>query len=116
MNVRFFGEWKMNGKNEYIYVLRLCDRLSNGGEWTALDEKAVDDHFERLKFMKSEGSLILAGRTQTGNEATFGIVIFEALSDEEADFMMKNDPAVARGIMTSELFPYKVALMRGMKD
>jgi hypothetical protein len=30
--------------------------------------------------------------------------------------MMKNDPAVARGVMTSELFPYKVSLMRGMKD
>ncbi|MBP1920859.1 YciI family protein [Youngiibacter multivorans] len=106
----------MNEKKEYIYVLKLCDRLSNGGAWTVEDEKAVDDHFERLKTMKSEGSLILAGRTQTGNDATFGIVIFEALNDEEADFIMKTDPAVARGVMISELFPYKVALMRGMKD
>lgn len=110
----FFGRCIMNGKNEYIYVLKLCRRLSNGGEWTEEDEKAVDDHFDRLKAMKSEGSLILAGRTQTGNDKTFGIVIFEATGDEEASIVMRNDPAIDRGVMTGELFPYKVALMRGV--
>lgn len=104
----------MNGKKEYIYVLKLCRRLSDGGAWTEEDEKAVDDHFERLKAMKSEGSLILAGRTQTEDYKTFGIVIFEATGDEEASIVMKNDPAIVREVMTGELFPYKVALMRGV--
>lgn len=103
-------------KKEYIYVLRLCERLSNGGAWTAEDEKAVDDHFERLKSMNTEGSLILAGRTQTKDSETFGLVIFEAADDNEAEYIMRSDPAVAGKIMTGEFYPYKVALMRGMTD
>lgn len=46
------------------------------------------------------------------DEKTFGIVIFEADSEEEAQLIMKNDPAVAEGIMTADLFPYRVALIK----
>lgn len=106
----------MSGKKEYIYVLRLCERLSNGGAWTAEDENAVDYHFEKLKVMNAEGSLILAGRTQTKDSETFGLVIFEASDDNEAEYIMKSDPAVAGGVMTGELYPYKVALMRCMTE
>ncbi|NLL89375.1 MAG: hypothetical protein GX228_10760 [Firmicutes bacterium] len=42
----------------------------------------------------------------------FGVVIFEADSEEEARFLMETDPAVEEGIMTAELFPYRVALWR----
>jgi uncharacterized protein YciI len=106
----------MSGKKEYIYMLRLCERLSNGGAWTDEDDKAAFDHFERLREMNAGGSLILAGRTQTKDSETFGLVIFEAADDNEAEYIMKSDPAVAGGVMKSELFPYKVALMRGVKD
>lgn len=63
--------------------------------------------------MLEEGKLILAGKTGGMDEKTFGIVIFEADSDEGAKLIMKSDPAVAEGIMKAELFPYNVALMRG---
>lgn len=46
------------------------------------------------------------------DKKTFGIVIFEADSEEKAKFIMNNDPSVAEGIMKAELFPYRVALMR----
>ena len=61
-----------------------------------------------------DGKLILAGRTLNMDEKTFGIVILEVTSKEEAETIMKNDPAVSEGIMTAELFPYRVALMKGM--
>ena len=51
--------------------------------------------------------LILAGRTQEA--AAIGIVIFRTSSDEEAMAIMNGDPAVANGIMTATLHPYKVA-------
>lgn len=46
------------------------------------------------------------------DEKTFGIVILEVESEDEAQTIMKNDPTVAERIMTAELFPYKVALIR----
>jgi uncharacterized protein YciI len=46
------------------------------------------------------------------DEKTFGIVIIEVESEEEALNIMNNDPAVSEGVMTAELFPYRVALIR----
>jgi uncharacterized protein YciI len=55
--------------------------------------------------------VILAGRTLNADESSFGIVIFRAASGEEAQAVMKADPAVQQGVMQAELFPYRVALM-----
>lgn len=52
------------------------------------------------------------GRTQNNDESTIGIAIFEAVDESAARTLMQNDPAVAEGVMTAELFPYQVALMR----
>lgn len=73
----------------------------------------VADHFNYLKDLTAEGVLILAGRTQTTDEASFGIIIFRAESEDAARAIMNNDPAVARGVFRASLFPYKVALMEG---
>lgn len=56
--------------------------------------------------------MILVGRTQNNDESTIGIAIFEAVDESAARTLMQNDPAVAEGVMTAELFPYQVALMR----
>jgi uncharacterized protein YciI len=39
-------------------------------------------------------------------------VILEVETEDEALAIMNNDPAVAAGVMTAELFPYRVALIR----
>ncbi len=101
-----------NGKKQFIYVLRLIPYLLDEKNWTEREEEIVNKHFVELQTLLSEGKLILAGRTLNMDEKTFGIVIFEADSEEEAQIMMKNDPAVAEGIMTAELFPYRVALIK----
>jgi uncharacterized protein len=97
---------------EFIYVLKLIPRLHKEENWTTVDEGIVHRHFERLKELTDSGMVILAGRTLNEEENAFGIVIFEAEDAEKARAFMKEDPAVKEGIMTAELFPYRVALLR----
>ncbi|MGG3914869.1 YciI family protein [Bacillus sp. es.034] len=97
---------------EFIYVLKLIPRLHKEESWTGKDEGIVQRHFTRLKEMTESGVVILAGRTLNEEENAFGIVVFEADDEEQAKAFMKEDPTVAEGIMTAELFPYRVALLR----
>ncbi|MEI2663731.1 YciI family protein [Rossellomorea sp. LJF3] len=96
---------------EFIYVLKLIPRLHKEESWTGEDEGIVKRHFTRLKEMTESGVVILAGRTLNEEENAFGIVVFEANDEEQAKVMMEDDPAVKEGIMTAELFPYRVALI-----
>ena len=101
-------------KKQFIYVLKLVPHLLYEKNWTDTEEKIVNRHFEVLEKLQQQGKLILAGRTMNFDEKTFGIVIFEAESEQDAYIIMENDPAVKEKVMTAELFPYRVALMAGM--
>ncbi len=102
-----------NGKKQFIYVLKLIPVLINPQNWTEKEEEIVSRHFAKLQELLRDGELILAGKTAgIDDEKTFGIVILEVESEDEAQAIMENDPAVAAGIMTAELFPYHVALIR----
>lgn len=101
-----------NERKQYIYVLKLIPALLNEKNWTAKEEAITDRHFAKLQGLLKDGKLVLAGKTDGLDERTFGIVIFEADSEEEAKQVMKDDPAVAEGIMRAELFPYRVALIK----
>ena len=103
----------MDEKKQFIYVLKLKPFLLTESNWTKEEEAIVDNHFNVLKELQRDGKLILAGRTLNMDEKTFGIVILEVATEEEAKTIMGNDPAVSGGVMTAELFPYKVALIRG---
>ena len=99
-------------KKQFIYVLKLIPSLLNENNWTEREEKIVDRHFAKLQVLLREGKLILAGKTMGIDEKTFGIVILETESEEEALTIMGNDPSVAEGIMKAELFPYTIAFIR----
>ena len=99
-------------KKQYLYRLQLVPRLVGDADWSEKDNAIVAEHFDRLKKMLADGSLVLAGRTLNTDATAFGIVIFEAESEEEAMAVMEGDPAVRDGIMTAKLFPYRVALTR----
>jgi uncharacterized protein YciI len=103
----------MEEKKQFIYVLKLIPVLLNESNWTKEEEAIVDKHFNVLQELQRDGKLILAGRTLIMDEKTFGIVILEVATEEEAQTIMENDPAVSGGVMTAELFPYRVALIRG---
>ncbi|WP_064091836.1 YciI family protein [Rossellomorea aquimaris] len=97
---------------EFLYVLKLIPRLHKEENWTEGDGKIVQRHFERLQKYTESGVVILAGRTLNEEENAFGLVVFEANDEDQARDFMNEDPSVKEGIMTAELYPYKVALLR----
>jgi uncharacterized protein YciI len=55
---------------------------------------------------------VLAGRTEEALDRTFGLVVFEAESEDAARKFMVGDPAVVAGVMVATLHPYSIALLR----
>ena len=104
---------KRDGKKQFVYVLKLTPRLLDEKNWTEQDSRIVGRHFRRLQQMHKEGRVILAGRTLNESDPSqFGVVIFEADSEDEARQVMEADDAVKEKIMTAQLFPFSVALIR----
>ena len=97
---------------QFVYVLRLVPRLHDDQAWTDADKAAVGRHFARLQAATKAGQVILAGRTTEPGDKTFGLVIFEAVDDAAARDFMNSDPSVVEKVMTAELHPYAVALLR----
>ncbi|MBS8265407.1 hypothetical protein DYI25_13345 [Mesobacillus boroniphilus] len=95
---------------QFIYVLRLLPEYLVESNWTAETNEVVGRHFESLKILLEQDTVIMAGRTTTMDDSSFGIVVFKAESEVEAEKLMLSDPAVAGGVMTAELHPFRVAL------
>lgn len=76
---------------------------------TAEEAEALEQHASYLAALTQRGILQLAGRTQTTDSNTFGVVVFLAADEGEARRIMNEDPAVREGIMRAELFPFKIA-------
>jgi uncharacterized protein len=98
--------------SQFIYVLHLVPKYLDKKIWADEDNKTIKEHFDRLKKMYTDGLIILAGKTETWDEKMFGIVIYNAASLEKAKEIAENDPAVKKGIMTVEVYPYKIALIQ----
>ncbi|WP_308637868.1 YciI family protein [Paenibacillus silvisoli] len=97
-------------QKQFIYLLRLVPSLHREENWTDEANAIVGRHFRYLKRHLEQGTLIMAGRTSPVDETTFGIVVFKAADMEAARAFMRQDPAVAEGVMTAELSPFHVAL------
>jgi uncharacterized protein len=97
---------------QYIYTIKLIDRLHELKKWTAEDQEAVNEHFKYLKIQMNLGKMILAGRTQNDLKDTFGIVIFNAQDDDEAQSFMESDPSIIAKVMIGNLYPYAIALSK----
>lgn len=81
--------------------------LADGGN--AAEQDSVSHHFARLEQLAEAGVVLFAGRTQNTDASSFGIVVLEATDEPAARRIMEEDPAVIDGVMTAELFPYRVA-------
>jgi uncharacterized protein YciI len=98
---------------EWIYFLH--PPRENFAATMTGEEKAVwGTHFERLRRLTAEGTMILVGPT-LGTVNT-GIAIFEAPDEEAARAIMDEDPAISSGIARGELRPFVVSLLRGRDD
>ncbi|WP_113929073.1 YciI family protein [Bacillus sp. P14.5] len=103
-------------KQQFVYKLRLVDKWTVDENWTDKENETVARHFRYLSRLLDEKALVMAGKTKGLEPSTFGIVIFEAETEEEAQSIMNQDPAVKEGIMTAELFPFQVALMQDLRQ
>jgi uncharacterized protein len=74
---------------------------------TEREMRIIDAHFARLQRLADDGVVLLAGRTLETGERTFGLVA-ESLAAAQA--IMREDPAIAEGVMHYELFSYRVAV------
>ena len=97
----------------FLYRLQLVrgDLLRTGP--TPSEGTKLQEHFDYLKNLTEQGTVILVGRTLNTDETAMGIVIFRANSPESAHEIMNNDPAVKKGVMTANLFPFRIALKEG---
>jgi len=91
---------------QYVYVLKPV-RSTFPGDATPEEIAIVGEHFERLKRLFADGTMIHVGRCE---DATFGLSIFNAASDDAAAKIMQSDPVVMKGVMTATLYPYRIVL------
>jgi uncharacterized protein YciI len=101
----------MPDAEHYIYRIQPSrpEMLADGP--TPEEAEVVSEHFAYLQQLAEKGVVVLAGRTLTTDESSFGIVILRADSEEAARNVVDNDPAVERQVMRAELFPFRIALM-----
>lgn len=79
---------------------------------TGLDdrEKAVmGRHFGYLQKLHGEGKVLFAGRVAEHGPHVFGICVLAAADEAEARALMMADPAIAEGLMSHELVPFRAA-------
>jgi uncharacterized protein YciI len=95
---------------EWIYFIH-APREDFGATMTEAEQAVWGEHFERLQRLLAEGVLILAGPT-LGSVNT-GVAVLEAPDEAAARRLMEEDPAIASGIATGELRPFRVSLLRG---
>ena len=100
----------MTDDNQFLYKIKptRLAMLTEGP--TAQEEAALSQHFNYLQKLIEGGIVIMAGRTQTANMDTFGIVILRADDKAAAHKLMLSDPAVAQGVMHATLYPFRIAL------
>ena len=93
----------------WIYLLR-PGRLGMVTEQPTIEEfEALGHHLDYLEGLANAGQVLMFGRTGNDDEGMFGLVVFEADSAEDATALMNDDPAVSSGVLTAQLFPYRLA-------
>ncbi len=97
---------------QYIYKLQATrpSMLTEGPN--PQEERALNAHVSYLNEQLAAGRVILFGRTQTTDEDTFGIVIFEAEDEHSAAQFMGADPAISEAVMSARLWPYAISGMK----
>lgn len=74
-------------------------------------QQAWAGHFEHLKRLHVNGTLIVAGPMLDGTN--IGLTMFEAPDEQAARTIMEQDPVVQGGAARGELRPFHVGLLRG---
>ncbi len=96
----------------FLYVLKAA-RVGILTEGPSENELPIlTQHGAYLNDLSERGIVVLYGRTQNNDASTMGLVVFEAQDESTARSIMTNDPAITGGVMTGELYPYKISFLR----
>ena len=97
---------------QYLCILTLSEKYKDENNWDAETSRVVGLHFNRLKKNTEEGKVTLVGRTiyPEDDPNMFGMVIFYAANDDEANKFIQEDPAVQNNIMLAKVHPLNVIL------
>ncbi|MEO8539178.1 MAG: YciI family protein [bacterium] len=96
-------------RKQWLYITRpaRAGMLTEGP--TAAEQDSVSRHAAYHDELGNKGIDIMVGRTQINTAETVGLCVFLAEDEASARKIMESDPAVADGVMTAELFPYRIA-------
>ncbi|MEM7480903.1 MAG: YciI family protein [Acidobacteriota bacterium] len=94
---------------QFLYVLKPTRPAMLKEGPTATEAASGERHVAYLRDLVDKGQVLLFGRTQENDDSTFGLVVFEADGEAAARAIMEGDPAVAEGLMTARLQPYRIA-------
>ena len=100
-----------DNRSQHIYVLQVARPEMLTGGPSPQEAAILDDHVSYLDRLSKAGAVLLAGRTQTADASTFGLVILARCTEAEGADIMAADPAVAGGVMTARLYPYRTAFV-----
>jgi uncharacterized protein YciI len=95
---------------EWIYFIH-PPREDFAATMTDEEREVWGVHFERLKRLLDDGTMIVVGPTL--GPVNTGITIFEAPDEEAARRIMEEDPVIAGGYARGELRGFRVSLLRG---
>ncbi len=94
----------------FLYQLHLVRQDLLDTRPTNEEAQVIQDHFDYLREHHTAGTVLLAGRTDTSGLDTFGVVVIQCEDETQASEIVRADPAVARQVMTANLFPFRLAL------
>jgi uncharacterized protein YciI len=98
---------------EWIYFIH-ADRDDFAATITDAERAVWAEHFERLKRLLADGTLIMAGPTL--GRINTGIAVIEAPDEATAREIMEQDPTILSGFAQGELRGFKVSLLRGRDE
>ena len=73
------------------------------------EARIVAEHYAYLERLRAEGRLVLAGPSALPGDS-FGLGVFDQGDRAAVEAILAEDPAVANGIMTAEIRPFRIAV------
>jgi uncharacterized protein YciI len=75
------------------------------------EDRVVSEHARYLDDLVEKGVVHLVGRTLTTGYSTYGIFIFSAESEQAAQRIVEQDPAMKQRVMRAELHPFRLGMV-----
>jgi uncharacterized protein YndB with AHSA1/START domain/uncharacterized protein YciI len=100
----------MPSQKQQFFIRLIPPRDDWPESMTPSEQAAMSDHFDYLKKLTNDGRVLIAGPCI---KPTFGMIVLQTDSEDEAREIMQNDPSILRKITTFEIQPMRVALVAG---